>query len=364
MIPLLLALLACSVPVPTSDPAPTVAAEARYTCPMHPSVVADHPGSCPICGMTLVPVQEGVGVHLDEARRAELGVAVTAATIEELHPVLRLPAVVAWDREHLAEVSTRVAGWARQVAVAEVGERVRAGQALFWLDSPEVAVTASDLAAAERENSPDGSARASAARERLRRWGLPTVRDGLAAVSAPRSGVIVEASVLEGASVSPGTTLYRIADPARVWLEARLPEGRAVPDGADVRVETPGAPPRAGRVVRVDPTVDPTSRTRTLRIAADNADGALLPDAWATVLVTLPGGPRLVVPESAVLYTGPRRVVFVDAGEDGLVPREVEIGETAFGKVEIRDGLTEGEKVVSEGGFLVAADSRLREKAR
>ena len=274
--------------------------------------------------------------------------------------MLRLPAVVAWDRDRLVDVTSRVAGWARGVRVATPGARVSAGQLLFSLESPEVATTRADLAAALREGTPDGAARAAAARERLRLWGAAETGD-TTPVNAPRGGAVVEVGVVEGGAVSPGATLYRIADPARVWLEARLAEGRSVPTDADVRIEAPGVPARQGKVTLVEPTLDPTSRTRGLRITTDNADGALLPDAWATALVTLPGGPRLVVPESAVLYTGPRRVVFVDAGADGLVPREVEIGETAFGKVEIRDGLTAGERVVTEGNFLVAADSRLRQ---
>lgn len=361
---LLLLLGGCAPPAPE---APTeVAAGVVYTCPMHPSIHQDHPGSCPICGMTLTPIAKGdPAVHVDATRRARFGIAVTPAETRTLAETRALPAVVTWDADRVVEVSSRVAGWAKRVRGAP-GARVAAGEALYAVYAPELVVAQADWLAA-----PAGPLR-DATRQRLLRWGVaPATLDQIATsgaplddvpMLAPRGGVVLERGVVDGAAIGAGQSLYRIGDPSRVWVEVALPADVPVGVGQAVTV-TAGAVTVPAAIDAILPEVDAVTRTVRARIGVDNPDGALRPDAWATVTVALPAAPQLAVPEAAVVYTGPRRLVFVDEGDDRLVPREVEVGRTVDGWVEILGGLKAGEPVVTAGTFLVAADARLREAA-
>jgi len=383
---------ACGVP-PADGPAPattstgTAEAEAGpgdtiayYTCPMHTSIRAAEPGSCPICGMTLTPVTQAElqsgAVRVDADRRAKFGIELVAAALRPMASVLRVPAVVTWDPDRVQDVSVRASGWVESLPGGAPGEEVRAGQVLFTLYSPELVASQDDLFQASAQvgtGVPGAEARRDAARTRLQRLGLTTAQ--VARIEAvghtveqvpflsPRSGFVIARTAVEGAMVTSGQTLFRIGDLREVWLEGAVPEGRlaALTRGQEVTVRLPGEDPsRPGSVAQILPQVDPATRTARIRVRLDNADGALRPDQWATVEIALGGGERLAVPESAVLYTGPRRLVFVEGQGDLLEPRQVHIGMKADGYVEIVDGLAAGERVVRAGTFLVAADSRLK----
>lgn len=372
---MIFALLLSGCPqAPPPDAPVEVVDQATYTCPMHPSVRQQGPGKCPLCGMDLVKLQDDA-VRVDEAQRLALGITVEPAAKAPMRSTLALPAIVGWDQSRLSDVSVKVQGWVRDLVVVGPGARVKAGDTLFTLYSPDLVATQEDLAAATRqaqEGVQGAEARAEAARKRLLRWDIPAARIDRAAagepaealpIPAPRGGLVLESSVVEGAMVSPGQTLFRIGDLREVWLEVSVPEARLphVRVGSEVEVEVAGEPARKGRVERIEPGLDPATRSARLRVDVDNADEALRPDQWATVKLPIDAGERLSVPESAVLYTGPRRLVFVDGGDERLSPREVTTGLSAGGRIEILDGLAEGEKVVTAGNFLVAADSRLRQ---
>lgn len=353
---------------------------AYYTCPMHPSIQQPGPGSCPICGMALTPVTQGElttgAVRVDSTRRALFGIEVEAAAVRHLASSLSVPAVVGWDADALSDVTVRVSGWVKAVRGAP-GEPVRAGQVLFTLFSPELVAAQDDLLralAGTREGAPAAAERAEAARQRLARLGLPASEvDAIVAlgravddvpIRAPRGGVVLERTAVEGAMVSPGQTLYRLGDTSTVWVEGAVPEDQvgAVAAGQAVEVTAAGLPaPRPGTVERVLPQLDAATRTARVRVSVANRDGKLRPDQWATLTLHAGGGDYLAVPESAVLYTGPRRLVFVDDGGDLLSPREVVTGIKSEGYVQVVSGLAAGEQVVRAGNFLVAADSRLKQ---
>lgn len=354
---------------------------AYHTCPMHPSIRQPGPGSCPICGMTLLPVltselQSGA-VLVDSTRRERFGIATEPVTRRSMGATLELPAVVAWDQSRLADVTLKVSGWVESEAVGAPGVHVRAGQTLFSLYSPELVAAQDDLLRAttsDQRGESGAGERAVAARLRLTRWGMTdgqldsvlergTVLENVP-ILAPISGFVLEKTTLVGAMVSPGQTIYRIGDTSRVWLEASVPEAQLAlfRPGLLVDVYLPGVEePRSAKITLTYPTVDPATRTARVRVELQNSDGALRPDQWATLKVRLDVKDRLVVPESAVIYTGPRRMVFVDTGEDRLEPRDVTIGVKAGGYVEVLTGLKEGDMVVTAGNYLVAADSRLKQ---
>ncbi len=377
---LMLLVLATGCPSTPSMSAASPAADpaiAYYTCPMHASVRSDVQGSCPICGMNLVPVDsaelESGAVRIDAARRERYGIALAPAALRTMERSLDVPAIVTWDRGKISDVTLKVTGWISDVSLAEPGSPVRSGQVLFHLYSPDVVAAEDDLLRASKAEDAGASGRASAARLRLKRWDVSdadidaVLAAGVAsdklAIRSPRAGWVLEQAAISGAMASPGQTLFRIGDLREVLLEASVPASDVgvLTIGQQVSIRVAGSDARTtGKVTVIEPTVDPITRTVRARIAVDNADGALRPDQWATVELRQPLGERLAVPDTAVVYTGPRRIVFVDEGGDRLVPYDVEIGASADGYTEIVSGLHAGASVVVAGNFLVEANSRLQ----
>jgi len=154
---------------------------------------------------------------------------------------------------------------------------------------------------------------------------------------------------------------------SRLWVDADVYESdlAQVKKGQAVAVRLTYVPGRTfeGRVDYIYPTLDELTRTGRVRVALENPGLTLKPDMYADVELTVDLGERLVIPDSAVIYTGPRRLVFVDLGEGRLRPREVEVGVRAGGFIEVTQGLEPGDFVVTSGNFLIAAESRIRSAA-
>jgi membrane fusion protein, copper/silver efflux system len=362
----------------------------HYTCSMHPSVKRKGPGQCPICGMDLVPVtkeqQERGVVTIDEVRRQVIGVR-TAPVIEgPMRSVFRAVGQVAYDEAALSDVNIKVHGWITKLLVSRTGERVARGQTLFTLYSPELYNAEQDFLLASQGAAggalPEGGSRvegfATAGRKRLRLLGLSDVQidavskkgtpDESVAFASPASGFVIEKNVVEGASVDAGMRLFRIAALDKVWVEADVYEA----DLARVRVGQPAAVtldylpghPYDARVAYIYPYLDPTARTGRVRIELANKDLDLRPGMYANVQLGADLGNRLQVPAAAVVYTGPRRLVFVDLGEGRFKPQEVQVGTESNGTYEVLGGLHAGDVVATSGVFLIAAEARIRTAAK
>ena len=355
---------------------------AYYTCPMHPSVQQPSPGKCPICGMDLTPVkQEDLDsgtIVVDEVRRQQIGVRTAAVERRNVSRQIRAVGQVKVDETRLSDVNLRMSGWVHRLHVEETGQRVKRGQVLFTLYSPE-------LYAAEREylttlkrdrqaSSDTSSELTRASEQRLRLLGMSQAqihqlaRRGQAwenvPVVAPSTGYVIEKDVVEGGRIESGTRVYRIADLSRLWVDAEVYESdlAQVKKAQPVSVQLPYVPGQSfeGQVDYIYPTLDGVTRTGRVRVALDNPGMTLKPDMYADVELTVDLGERLVIPSSAVIYTGPRRLVFVDLGEGRLRPQEIEVGVRAGDYVEVTQGLEPGDVVVTSGNFLIAAESRIR----
>lgn len=359
---------------------------AYYTCSMHTTVHAPGPGKCPICSMELTPVTREHGpagmIHIESSRRSVLGIRTTPVVRAPIDLEITAKGRLAVDEARLHDVALKVGGYITDLRVNATGQSVARGDTLFTLYSPELYAAEQEylIANQNREamrshgDASHGEQLAHAAETKLRLWGL--VDDQLAALvqrgepiervafPSPASGVVVEKNVVDGAAVMAGQRLFRIADLAEIWVEADVYESdvpqiaRGMP--ASIRLDYLPGKTFDGKVAFIYPYLDPASRTGRVRIALPNKGLALKPDMYATVTFKRPLGPRLVVPISAVVYTGPRRIVFVDLGNGALRPQEVAIGARSGDRVEIASGLDEGDVVVSSGNFLVAAESRLR----
>ena len=362
---------------------------AFYTCSMHPSVKQKGPGTCPICSMDLEAVtynEHETGVILvDDARRKRIGVVTEEVKRAPMTVTVRAVGHVTYDETRLKDVTVKFKGWIGKLHVEETGQAIKKGQPLLNLYSPELfaaqqeyLLALSSRAAAEKAGT---TARSDylvrAAEKKLRLWDLTSAQIARIArrgepieeipILSPASGFVIEKDVVEGAAVEPGQRLFRIAALDKVWLDAQVYEAdlARIKKGTKAKVTLPYQPGRTieGTVSYVYPYLDPATRTGRVRIELPNKELDLKPDMYANVELAIDVGERLQVPMSAVLYTGPRRLVFVDLGGGKLRPQEVELGARSGEMAEVLRGLEEGQTVVTSGNFLIAAESRIRSAA-
>jgi multidrug efflux pump subunit AcrA (membrane-fusion protein) len=414
---------------------------------MHPTVVSDRPGDCPICSMKMVPMEEeGAGaasregpgapasprrkiiyrstmrpseisdkpgkdsmgmemvaeeidtpppgavtsvggraaVTITEQKRQLIGV--KTATVERKHLVRTIRTVgrVTYDETRLHHVHTKIGGYVERLHANATGQVVKAGEPLLTIYSPELLASGQEYILALK------------ARDRLAGSSLPSIRDSgqdlvesarrrlllydltpdqiealgktgeaprSMTLHAPISGHIVARNVTQGEKIEPGTTLLDIADLSRVWVLADVYEYELpfVHEGQSATITLSYMPGRSfeGRIALVYPVLAETTRTVKARIELANPDLELKPEMYAEVEIRSDLGERLIVPETAVLSTGERDIVFVDRGEGYFEPRELRIGARLPDGFEVLQGLTEGETVVS-GNFFVDAESKMK----
>jgi Cu(I)/Ag(I) efflux system membrane fusion protein len=359
---------------------------AHYTCSMHPSVRNAEPGACPICSMYLMPVSrrdlESGEIVLDAGRRQQIGVTTAHVELRPLHASVRAVGTVTYDQSRLTDVTIRAGGWIDELYADRLGQRVKEGETLFTLFSPDLFEAqqayldaAEELEKARMLGSPLSAGLALEMRRRRLRLSdlgpdqlkaldkrrLPVE---LVPILSPASGHVIEKNVVAGAAVEPGVTLYRIADLGRVWVEAEVYESElgllAVGDAATVTLAHLPGRSFTGRIAFVYPWLDGATRTGRVRIELANPGLALKPQMYAEVVFEPALGERLAVPEEAILYAGDRRYVFVDLGDGRLRPQAVTLGQRAGDWVEVLDGLEEGDVAVTSGNFLIAAEARLK----
>lgn len=360
--------------------------------PMVPGSKFDKPGKSPFMDMQLVPKyaeEEGgasesaakVGLS-PEAIRAT-GVAVVPVENARVSPEIRAVGTIETDETKLVRVAARVAGRIERLYANFTGQRVAAGAPLYELYSPDLVATQREylLALENRkklaEGTPDAIRSAddlvSAARERLRLWGIDSSQIGALETSgkpalaltyrSPITGTVLQKSVVEGQYVAEGTELYLLADLSSVWLVAQVYEFELarlrVGQPAEVTVSSLPGQAIAGRVVFIEPVLDRETRSARVRIVLPNGKGALKPGMFGNAMIRLPATQGLVVPRSALIDTGTRRIVYVETSPNSFAARNVTTGSAAGDRVQILDGLKEGERVVAQGNFFIDSQAQL-----
>jgi Cu(I)/Ag(I) efflux system membrane fusion protein len=410
--------LACSSGGAGAVAAGGAIAAAQYRCPMHPSVVQDHPGDCPVCSMKLVPAptpppaapRAQGAAHVEGAplpraapsTSAAIAVApeqqrllgVTVHTVERgaARRTLRLPGRVTPDERRVYRVNAGIDGSIRGVAAATVGTRVRKDEVLatFWAPSAlstiqlfianvggkEYVLQRYAVASVEGQGVELAYANLQQRLMQLENMGVSAVQRAEIArtkkipdtiqIVSPADGVVVARNVTPGMKFDRGAELYRIADLRRVWIVADVFPGdaRHVRAGARATVSAPEqGVSLPATVAEILPQFDGTTRTLKVRLEVENPRLVLRPEMFVEVLLDarLPAG--VAVPADAVVDSGLARVVFVESAAGVFEPRRVETGWRSDGRVEIVRGLEAGERVVASGTFFLDSESRLRPPA-
>lgn len=358
----------------------------EFHCPMHPAVVSDRPGSCPICSMDLVPIGEGISAGDTTAKSTVPGLAVVSITPQtrqlmglklgavEKRPLareVRTSARIVADETRLWRVATKVEGWVDQLFIAYTGQEVNEGDPLLTFYSPDLVSAQAEYLAALRAG---GGSLAESARRRLELWDISAdqierlERDGKVeknlTLYAPAGGVVTSRDVLAGQKIMPGDPLMVIADLSVVWGDADIYQSDLpyVKMGMPLELGLPYWPGKIfdGKVIFVSPTLDPSTRTLGARLEISNPKGLLKPGMFGDAKLHYILGEKLSIPASAVMIGGRRTYAFRDLGDGHLVPVEIEIGARSDDYYELLKGLAEGERVVVSANFLVDSESNLK----
>ena len=374
-----------------------------YTCAMHPFIIKDTPGSCPICGMQLIkkitqaqtasaqtPEQREQAdllahVSLSPTQRVMANVATVAVARVPLSKEVAATGIVQFDQSRQAKVTAWVAGRIDRLRVNTVGAYVSKGKPVADIYSPDLVSAQQEylLALKSREQfkhssiqaiSQGGEGLVGSARQRLKlmgvkdeqiaaleRGGEPNLK---VPIYTPLSGIVIEKMVQEGQYVNLGDPLFAIADLSRVWVEVEVYENEFpfVKLGQAVSITSQSYPghPFNGRVSFIYPFLDPKTRTVKVRVELANPGLKLKPDMFVNALIKSPLGATLAVPVSAVMDTGKRQIVWVEMQAGMFEPRDVQVGARVGDQVQIISGLAKGEKVAATGGYLIDSESQLK----
>ncbi|RMG85999.1 MAG: efflux RND transporter periplasmic adaptor subunit [Bacteroidetes bacterium] len=364
----------------------TSAEETIWTCSMHPQIRQNEPGKCPICGMDLIPLSEmGDGsssnplelqMTEEAVKLANIQTTVVGATGKAEKKVL-LTGKIQPDERLAASQVAHIPGRIEQLYVTFTGETVRKGQKLATVYSPDLITAQRELLEALRFQDVN-PAMVEAARNKLRYWKFSdetiaeiekagTVRETFDLL-ADAAGVVTHRRVAVGDYVKTGQILFDLVSLNRLWVlfDAYEEDLADIKVGDRVSFTVPVLPGESftTRITFIDPVINPKTRTAALRGEIANRGNLLKPEMFVRgeIKPRLDGKARLLVPKSAVLWTGPRSVVYVKV-PDATVPsfefREIELGESTGDSYLVKSGLEPGEEVVTYGNFAIDAAAQL-----
>ncbi|MDR3652770.1 MAG: efflux RND transporter periplasmic adaptor subunit [Paludibacter sp.] len=360
-----------------------------WTCAMHPQIRMDHPGKCPICGMELIPLTEynsdakmdSDAIHFSKDAMELANVATSIVSFHQPVKDVRLYGKVQADERLLQNQVAQFSGRIEKLMVNFTGEPVRKGQLLALIYSPELVTAQQELleAAKSKASQPEIY---EAACEKLLQWKLTPnqvaqiensgrVKTNFE-VYANTSGIVIARRVNTGDYVSEGAVLFDVANLSDVWVlfnayESDLPFLK-VGNKIDFTLEALPGVNFSANIKFINPVIDPVTRVANVRVEVSNAGGKLKPEMFASGIVRANLNEykdKLVIPASAVLWTGKRSIVYVkqpNTKEMNFKMREIEIGPKLGNSYVVMSGLNEGEEIITDGTFSVDAAAQLAGK--
>lgn len=358
--------------------------EQIWTCSMHPQIRKNEPGLCPICGMDLIPLETAnEGGDPDSYQMSENAMKLANITTmiigkSSANKEIRLNGKVQIDERNAYSQSTHIPGRIEQIFINFTGEKIGRGQTLATVYSPELVTAQEELlqAASIKESQPELF---EAAQEKLRNWkiGQAQINQILAnkkpiqrfAIRADVNGVVTKKMVDLGDYVERGMPIYEISDLSKVWVLFDLYESELawVKEGSEIEYTINSLPGETfkGKISFIDPLINSQTRVASARVEVSNKDGRLKPEMFASGIVKNDIGKvdsqEIVIPKSAVLWTGKRSVVYMKEGQ-GFKMREITLGPALGDAYIVKNGLEIGEEIVSNGTFTVDAAVQLAGK--
>jgi membrane fusion protein, copper/silver efflux system len=329
-------------------------------------------------GMDYIPVYEGEdsddgSVKLSPGKIQRTGAKSEPVGLKSIRSVIRAPGTIQEDERRVSVVALRFEGFVESVANVTTGDHVHKGQALMNVYSPALSSAAAEYLSAIDTGATGKSLKG--ARRRLENLATPEpaikelerTREISLSIPwlAPQDGEILERKAVNGMRAGPGDVLFRIADHSLVWVVIDVAERDLVQVALGTKVTIR---PRAlagrtfsGTVALIYPHLNAATRTARIRVEVPNPDELLRPEMYVDAEIeTGTPGPVLAVPESAVLDTGSRQAVLIDKGDGRFEPRDVKLGRRGDGYIEIRQGIAEGDAIVTSANFLIDAESNLK----
>ncbi len=366
-----------------------------YTCPMHPQIISDRPGSCPICGMDLVPIEqigskegrkeeELATIYLPQKTATMLGLTFDTVDIRELVKEIIAPAVISLNETKIFKITPKINGWIEELYVSQPGQYVKVGDKVAEIYSPEIMAAKSEYLSAinyekrlEKISDPQLKKTVlelkQSARERLKLFDISEEEilkieekqevSRTVTLYSPFSGFLLEKFVNKGSRISMNDPLMTVADLSILWGEIEIfqIDLPLIKEGMAVKLKIPGYPEDFyGKITFINPFVNPETRRAKARIEIENWGLRLKPNMNAEAVIVISTGKRLAVSEDALYRTGTKEYVFVKDGEH-LKPVIVKTGfKSHDGYYEVLSGLKKGDRVVSSASFLIDSESRLK----
>ncbi|MEY3220213.1 MAG: hypothetical protein RIT27_1570 [Pseudomonadota bacterium] len=353
----------------------------KYVCPMHPQIVRDAPGTCPICGMTLVEKKvDNAGddtpiVQISPATQQIMNVRTAKVERGTLWKYIKTMGIVNYDDHQTVHIHPRAGGWVEKLRVRAEGDTVKQGEVLLDLYSPDMLSAQVDYLVAIKQGDALPKDRLHRARSRLKLLDIP---DNIISqigrknepqhtipLISPQNGVVTKLTIREGMYVTPDTEIFSITDPSKMWIIAEVFETQQAwvkkGQAAEVRIAAYPDKKWEAEVNYIYPELDPKTRTLKVRLVLANPDLLLKPNQLTQIAIL--GGAHkalLKIPREALISTGERETVIKSLGNGRFQPVKVKTGIQQSHEIEILEGLTEGEEIVVSGQFLIDSESSLQ----
>lgn len=362
-----------------------------YTCPMHPTVKSNSPGSCPVCNMSLIKVekqnnehaqQEGNFITIEKQQQQLAGIKTDTVKFQTIIPASTILGTVAIDEEQVTTISSRVKGRIDKLYIKTSGEYIRKGNPVYAIYSEQLFADEKEFLALSEKRTNNTTENEllddmlSASKNKLLLWGLSEKQIAELEKSksasqqiifyAQTEGYVTEILVKEGAYVEAGTLLFKLTELNQVWIDAQVysNEIEKISGSSSFQIFSETYPDEIyeGRLVFSNPSVEDGRKVQLLRLRIDNSKNKLIPGMMVYVSPKQNSKPVLAVPKSAVLLEK-MKTVWVLAHDNTFEQRMVETGIENKFWIEILSGLKEGETVVTEGAYLISSEFILKSGA-